>query len=46
MHFEETIKGKVEWIDNKLLYKAIYFIIPKFYSFVYGLIKDVERLVY
>ena len=46
MHFNITSEGKVEWIDDKLLYKAIYFTMLKFYSFIHSLIKDVERLVY
>ena len=46
VHFKIINKGKVEWINNKLLYKAIRFIIPEFYSFIYSLINNVERLVY
>jgi len=36
----------VEWINDELLYKAVRFAMPEFRSFIYGLIKDVERLVY
>ena len=46
VHFKTTNEGKVEWIDDELLYKAIRFIIPKFRSFVYSLINNIERLVY
>ena len=46
VHYETTNEGKVEWIDDELLYKAIRFTMPEFRSFVHGLINDVERLVY
>jgi hypothetical protein len=46
VHYKIISKGEVEWISNKLLYKAVRFKIPKFYSFIYSLIKEVERLVY
>ena len=46
VHYKTTSKGEVEWIGDELLYKAVRFKIPKFYSFIYGLIKEVERLVY
>ena len=46
MHYKIISKGEVEWISDELLYKAVYFKMPKFYSFVYSLVKEVERLVY
>ena len=46
VHFKTISKSKVKQINNKLLYKAIYFIILKFYSFVYSFIKDIKHLLY
>lgn len=46
VHFEATIEGEVEWVDDELLYKTIRFTMPEFRSFVHGLVEDVERLVY
>ena len=46
MHYKTISEGEVEWISDKLLYKAVCFKMPKFRSFVYSLIKEVERLVY
>ena len=46
VYYKIINKGKVEWINNELLYKAIYFIMPEFRSFVYSLINNVKRLVY
>jgi hypothetical protein len=46
VHFEIISEGKVEWIDDELLYKAIRFIMPKFRSFAYSLVNNMERLVY
>ena len=46
VHYEVISEGEVEWINDELLYKAIRFIMPEFRSFIYSLIKDVERLVY
>ena len=46
LHFKTISKGKVKWINNKLLYKAICFTMPDFHSFVYGLIKDIKYLLY
>jgi hypothetical protein len=46
VHFKTISKGKVEWINDELLYKAIRFIMPEFRSFIYSLVNNVERLVY
>jgi hypothetical protein len=46
VHFKITSEGEVEWINDELLYKAIRFTMPEFRSFAYGLINDVECLVY
>ena len=46
VHYETTSEGEVEWISDELLYKAVRFKMPEFRSFVYGLVKEVERLVY
>ena len=46
VYYKITSKGEVEWISDELLYKAVRFKMPEFYSFVYSLIKEVERLVY
>ena len=46
VHFKSISKGEVKWINNKLFYKAIRFIMPEFRSFIYSLIEDVECLLY
>ena len=46
VHFELISKSEVEWINNKLLYKAICFIIPEFRSFIHSLIEDIKHLLY
>ena len=46
MHYKTISKGEVEWIGDELLYKAVRFKMPEFRSFIYSLIKEVERLVY